>query len=214
MNWKVDNHNVKISENDFRVSQSELSFDGNIDNLILYILDEKDKIDINGKLASEKMIFEELFTITEINDDEEEDGVFISVLPTWLDVNISVNVKEFWYNNFTSSDFTTDVNYNSKNLKLTVNEMNMKTLVGSISGDINYFENKVFNYASHINLISKGFKSYFINGAIFIMHRELIIKKKIYDNKRHGLFLMPKYRSIDINDINEIKITESLLIKK
>ena len=58
------------------------------------------------------------------------------------------------------------------------------------------------------------FKSYFINGAIFIMHRELIIKKKIYGNKRHGLFLMPKYRSIDINDINEIKITESLLIKK
>ena len=58
------------------------------------------------------------------------------------------------------------------------------------------------------------FKSYFINGAIYIIHKELITKKKIYDNKKHGLFLMPKYRSIDINDINEIKITESLLIKK
>ena len=58
------------------------------------------------------------------------------------------------------------------------------------------------------------FKSYFINGAIYIIHKELITKKKIYDNKKHGLFLMPKYRSIDINDINEIKITESLLMKK
>jgi CMP-N-acetylneuraminic acid synthetase len=58
------------------------------------------------------------------------------------------------------------------------------------------------------------FKSYFINGAIYIIHKELITKKKIYDNKKHGLFLMRKYRSIDINDINEIKITESLLMKK
>ena len=58
------------------------------------------------------------------------------------------------------------------------------------------------------------FKSYFINCAIYIIHKELITKKKIYDNKKHGLFLMPKYRSIDINDINEIKITESLLMKK
>ena len=58
------------------------------------------------------------------------------------------------------------------------------------------------------------FKSYFINGAIFIMHRELIIKKKNYDNKKHGLFLMPKYRSIDINELDEIKIVKPLLKKK
>tara|TARA_B100001079_G_C16324951_1_gene476365 strand:+ start:138 stop:824 length:687 start_codon:yes stop_codon:yes gene_type:complete len=55
------------------------------------------------------------------------------------------------------------------------------------------------------------FKSYFINGAIYIVHRELIIKKKIYDEKNHGLFIMPKFRSIDINDLNEIKLAESLL---
>ena len=58
------------------------------------------------------------------------------------------------------------------------------------------------------------FKSYFINGAIYIIHRELVIKKKIYDNKNHGFFIMPKYRSIDINDVNEIKIVEPLLKKK
>ena len=58
------------------------------------------------------------------------------------------------------------------------------------------------------------FKSYFINGAIYIIHKELILNKKIYDKTKHGLFLMPKYRSIDINDINEIRITESLLAKK
>ncbi len=55
------------------------------------------------------------------------------------------------------------------------------------------------------------FKSYFINGAIYIIHKDLIAKKKIYDKKNHGLYIMPKYRSIDINDLSEIKIAKSLL---
>ena len=183
MNWEVDNHNVKISENKFSVSQSELSFNGNIDNLILYILNEEEKININGKLASEKMIFEELFTITELSG-EKEGGVFIgppnlSVLPTWLDVNISVNVKEFWYNNFTSSDFTTDVNYDSKNLKLTADEIDMQTLDGSISGDVIYFENKLHDLVLKSNLdvnkinISDGFKSFDNFNQTFITNKNI-----------------------------------------
>jgi len=55
------------------------------------------------------------------------------------------------------------------------------------------------------------FKSYFINGSIYIIHRKLIMKKKIYDKNNHGLFLMPKHRSIDINDLEEIKLVKSLL---
>ena len=57
------------------------------------------------------------------------------------------------------------------------------------------------------------FDSYFINGAIFIIHRELISKKKTYDNRKHGFYLMPKYRSIDINELDEVKIIEPLLKK-
>ena len=183
MNWEVDNHNVKISENKFSVSQSELNFNGNIDNLILYILNEEEKININGKLASDKMIFEELFTITELSS-EKESGVFIgppnlSVLPTWLDVNISVNVKEFWYNNFTSLDFTTDVNYDSKNLKLTADEIDMQTLDGSISGDVIYFENKLHDLVLKSNLdvnkinISDGFKSFDNFNQTFITNKNI-----------------------------------------
>jgi len=58
------------------------------------------------------------------------------------------------------------------------------------------------------------FESYFINGAIYIIHRELIIKKRIYDNKKHGFLIMPKHRSIDINDLSEIEIVKKLLKKK
>ena len=58
------------------------------------------------------------------------------------------------------------------------------------------------------------FKSYFVNGAIFIIHRELVIQKRIYNKQNHGFFIMPKHRSIDINNLSEIKIAESLLKKK
>ena len=58
------------------------------------------------------------------------------------------------------------------------------------------------------------FESYFINGAIYIIHRELVIQKKFYDEQNHGFFKMPKHRSIDINDLSEIKIISGLLTKK
>jgi len=58
------------------------------------------------------------------------------------------------------------------------------------------------------------FESYFINGAIYIISRELVIKRKIYDNKKHGFFIMPKRRSIDINDLSEIEIAKHLIGKK
>ena len=46
------------------------------------------------------------------------------------------------------------------------------------------------------------------------MHRELVIKKKIYEKKNHGFFIMPKHKSIDINDLSEIEIVKYLLKKK
>ena len=58
------------------------------------------------------------------------------------------------------------------------------------------------------------FESYFINGAIYIISRELVIKRKIYDKKNHGFFIMPKQKSIDINDLSEIEIAKCLLRKK
>ena len=58
------------------------------------------------------------------------------------------------------------------------------------------------------------FESYFVNGAIYIIHRELVIQKRIYDKKNHGFCVMPKQRSIDINDLSDIKIARGLLNKK
>lgn len=57
-------------------------------------------------------------------------------------------------------------------------------------------------------------KSYFINGAIYIIHRDLIKKRKTYDKNNHSLLYMPKSRSLEINDIEDIKIIEPILKKR
>lgn len=53
--------------------------------------------------------------------------------------------------------------------------------------------------------------SYFINGAIYIVSTKYLeIYKKLISSK-HGLYLMPKKRSVDINSYEDLKIAERLL---
>ncbi len=52
---------------------------------------------------------------------------------------------------------------------------------------------------------------YFINGAIYIVSKNFLLKKrKIYSDK-HSLYIMPKSRSLDINDLDDIEIAKKLL---
>ena len=53
--------------------------------------------------------------------------------------------------------------------------------------------------------------SYFQNGAIFIIKKKLIIKNKIYNALNHGFYVMPKSRSIDIDEKEDIEIVKKLL---
>ena len=72
---------------------------------------------------------------------------------------------------------------------------------------------------SHILKNSKKFyrrqdfniNSYFINGAIYVIHKDLVKRKKIFDTKNHKFLVMPKERSLEINDLNELKIVESII---
>ena len=53
--------------------------------------------------------------------------------------------------------------------------------------------------------------SYFINGAIYIIKKELIKKKQMYSKRNHGFYIMPKIRSIDLDDFEDFEITKKLL---
>ena len=53
--------------------------------------------------------------------------------------------------------------------------------------------------------------SYFINGAIYIINIKKLETYKSIVTKNHGLYLMRKLNSLDINDIEDIKIAKKLL---
>lgn len=53
--------------------------------------------------------------------------------------------------------------------------------------------------------------SYFINGAIYIFKKELIKYKKIYSKNNHGFYIMPKIRSLDLNDLEDVAIVKKII---
>tara|TARA_A100001015_G_scaffold317931_1_gene436240 strand:- start:1372 stop:2067 length:696 start_codon:yes stop_codon:yes gene_type:complete len=65
---------------------------------------------------------------------------------------------------------------------------------------------KKFTRRQDFNLVS-----YFINGAIYIVHRKLVKKKKISDPYNNSFYEMAKSKSIEINDLEETKIIKSII---
>jgi CMP-N,N'-diacetyllegionaminic acid synthase len=53
-------------------------------------------------------------------------------------------------------------------------------------------------------------KVYDMNAAIYIWKRDVLIKNKSLFNKKTGIYLMPKNRSIDIDDKLDYKIVKFL----
>ena len=55
--------------------------------------------------------------------------------------------------------------------------------------------------------------SYLLNGSIYVFRTSFINKKKNYNRKSFS-YVMPMERSIDIDDIEDLKIAEALIYKK
>ena len=54
-------------------------------------------------------------------------------------------------------------------------------------------------------------ETFFINGAIYIVSKKHLLKyKKIYSNN-HSFYKMPKNRSLDINDYDDIESAKKML---
>ena len=111
MNLKIENHNILLNNENLYVNNSDLNFTGEIQDLLLYLLEHKDKISIYGDLYSKIMNFKEVLSISDIENDEKE---FISVLPNWIDSKIELNVEFFFYEKFNKKTIW-KIEYNSDN---------------------------------------------------------------------------------------------------
>ncbi len=73
-------------------------------------------------------------------------------------------------------------------------------------------KNKLCYFHKNKSSLRQNYKdSFFVNGAIYIFNRKLLKNKKILSNKKHTTFEMPKIRSIDINDIQDLEIARKLI---
>ena len=108
----------RICENppDAPISKSDLKYNGQVVDLIPFILDERRSIKINGKIISKRIDFEEIIKISEINNDVEEK--YSTVLPDWINVDLNISTDEYIYQNFISKNTSLNIHYNNKDLKL------------------------------------------------------------------------------------------------
>ncbi|MGY8987505.1 MAG: hypothetical protein ACKVG7_02990 [Flavobacteriales bacterium] len=174
-NCKFENNNIIVANSSNKISDSDLFFKGEIKNLIPYLFELENAIDIRGTLSSDFINFEELFTIKDLNGSNNsiQSG---TVLPNWISTNINFNIANFNFNNFNSTNFSGKINYNNKKLRLIGSKFVMNTLDGKAScRKFKYIENEipelVFD-SKEIKLekidIKKSFKSFNNFGQTFI----------------------------------------------
>ena len=177
-NCKLENNNIIVANSSNKISDSDLFFKGEIKNLIPYLFELENAIDIRGTLSSDFINFEELFTIKDLNGSNNsiQSG---TVLPNWISTNINFNIANFNYDNFNSTDFKGIINYNNKKLKLKGSKFVMNTLDGKASGEFTYSENKIHDLVlkSKFNLekinIKASFKSFNNFGQTFIADKNI-----------------------------------------
>ena len=177
-NCKFENNNIIVANSSNKISDSDLFFKGEIKNLIPYLFELENAIDIRGTLSSDFINFEELFTIKDLNGSNNsiQSG---TVLPNWISTNINFNIANFNYDNFNSTDFKGIINYNNKKLKLKGSKLVMNTLDGKASGEFTYSENKIHDLVlkSKFNLekinIKASFKSFNNFGQTFIADKNI-----------------------------------------
>tara|TARA_B100001769_G_C22096990_1_gene591919 strand:- start:16 stop:690 length:675 start_codon:yes stop_codon:yes gene_type:complete len=76
-----------------------------------------------------------------------------------------------------------------------------------------FFKKNKLNYFNKTkNSLRQNYKkSYFINGAIYIFNRKLLKQKKNISNLKHSTYEMPKLRSIDLDDYQDLEIAKKLI---
>ncbi len=71
--------------------------------------------------------------------------------------------------------------------------------------------NKIKYFIKTKNSLRQSYhKSYFVNGAIYIFKKTLLKKKKIISQK-HGIYMMKKINSLDIDDYQDLDLFKKII---
>ena len=83
---KIKDNNIEIENGNFKISNSDLLFNGMMRNFIPYLYNKANEIDLSGELLSNKSVFDELILIKNLSNDLEAK----STMPEWLNLNLKI----------------------------------------------------------------------------------------------------------------------------
>ncbi|MDC0249377.1 AsmA-like C-terminal region-containing protein [Flavobacteriales bacterium] len=153
---KFQNNTINIANSSLTIADSDLNFNGNITNLIRYILKKKDEIYITGDLRSTYIKFDELLTLKDLSESKNTDA-----MPNWINATLNTNVTTFSYNEFIASDITGELSYH--NLTLSGKDLLLNSLNGNIIGNFKLYEsNNKLKLFSEINLNKLNIRNSFL----------------------------------------------------
>jgi len=206
---KFENEKFSINSSITNISKSDISFKGNIYNLISFILNSASKIYINGDIMSNNINLHELMTLNELSSANNKIN---TILPNWIDLNSSIKVKKMKFKSFESSNLTSKILFNNNILQLDALETDL--LNGSLKGDFTITEPLAENIKLNSKFIvekidiRKSFDTFDNYGQTFIKKENLIgIGSAELDIIAHW---KPKF----VLDAKRLKVRSHLVIEK
>lgn len=171
---QINNHTLKLEDSKITIADSDFKFNGSITAFTPYLLDESQKIVVQGESESVYVKFDELMSIKNMNVGVTE---AVSTLPNWLELDIKTKIDQLSYQYFIAEQIEAGIEYSNFTLK--AKKVKMNTLNGQITGEAKFYE-RPYNYlklftSAHLEKINirnlfTGFQNF---GQQFIQDKHL-----------------------------------------
>jgi hypothetical protein len=204
---KFKNNKIEVENSVITIADSDLNFEGDITDLIAYILNERDEIDVTGNLNSTYIKFDELLTLKDLSEGESS-----GTMPKWISTNLNTNITTFSYNDFIASDITGKLAY--KNGTLTGESMLLNSLSGSVAGNFKFYEsaNNKLKLFSLLNLKKINIRNAFL--AFNNFKQDFITAKHIKGIGTAEIQMQATWKPGFIFEKEELKVKSHLVIEK
>ena len=202
------NNQIEVGNSAFTIADSDLYFEGYINNLIEYILKKKDQINVTGKLKSTYMKFDELLTLKDISKEEEGAGA----MPNWISTDLSTNITTFSNYDFIASNIVGKLTY--KNKTLIGEDISLNSLNGNIAGNFKFNESKNNNLTlfSQLNLKQLNIRNAFL--AFNNFNQDFITAEHIKGIGTAQIQMKASWKPGFIFEEEELKVKSHLIIEK
>ena len=208
-NCKFKNNIIEVEKSAFTISDSDLQFNGNITDLIAYILNRKEKINIIGDIKSTYIKFDELITLKDLS---KSNNINTSAMPNWIKANLNSSISTFAYNDFITNEISGILNYEGRTL--TGKKIKLSTLNGSVYGNFKFYEstNNRLKLSSQLNLKKLNIRNAFL--AFDNFKQDFITAEHIKGIGTAEIEMQATWKPGFIFEDKKLKVKSHLIIEK